>query len=602
MEVKNTPLLFQQDVNRFYKDINNCEIVHPPYREWNVPETFFLSKRKGIGPKTNFWGDNVIDYVEFNGDEYAIVHDGTDIVVKKHWVTPVVISTQPYNANHYHSFKDNFISVAWELQDEGTITGSAETSGIFTITDSSKSWTTNEFASMYLMMTDGVGSWQIIRISSNTSTTLTMSNWWDSQPQSGTTYKIFPNYAEVLAFIGDDWIYIIHNETNVTRLTGFGSVVDACYNDGRIFAFDDSNNVLVSAMETNDWAFALSWGYFSAYANQTSLIWAISWGMRITPFNNVVLIFTNNKINIVKKLTADKSWTSFESFIVNVWTKFIWLHSPDAVYSYNTGLYLLTNKKKFVSLNVTDWYQWKYKIDTEDMGINIQQRLDNVDDGDVISVWINNEDIYIVWNRGSKTTIFKYNFYYSFWYRWETALSLSKVVIGGNETFLWETTYRYNKELVNDSWDNSFLQSLRLFNWESDVFSLKTILYNKLFLGRNTNMNTLVRYKARLSQGSYEYEIPFTNIPYLQKATALSWDWTLGTSILGYWVLWGIIEWSLVDTLIADIDVIEIPLWITYSLLEITIEWDFEIWWMIIWAQVHQPYMTPYEDVASYFN
>ena len=43
---KNVPLLFQQELNTFYKDILNCEITHPSYWAGRVPETFFLRRRK----------------------------------------------------------------------------------------------------------------------------------------------------------------------------------------------------------------------------------------------------------------------------------------------------------------------------------------------------------------------------------------------------------------------------------------------------------------------------------------------------------------------------------------------------------------------------
>ena len=76
METKNTPLIFQQELNTFYKDILNCEITHPPYWAGRVPETFFLRRRKWIDAYEDWGGDEMLDYINFGWQEYAIVkHD-----------------------------------------------------------------------------------------------------------------------------------------------------------------------------------------------------------------------------------------------------------------------------------------------------------------------------------------------------------------------------------------------------------------------------------------------------------------------------------------------------------------------------------------------
>ena len=83
MEVKNTPLLFQQELNAFYKDILNCEIVHPPYWDWKVPETFFLKRRKWIDMYHDWGGDEVLDYINFDGSEYGLIRFDNRIRVMK---------------------------------------------------------------------------------------------------------------------------------------------------------------------------------------------------------------------------------------------------------------------------------------------------------------------------------------------------------------------------------------------------------------------------------------------------------------------------------------------------------------------------------------
>ncbi len=62
---KNTPLIFQQELNTFYKDILNCEITLPSYWAGRVPETFFLRRRKWIDAYEDWGGDEILDYIEF---------------------------------------------------------------------------------------------------------------------------------------------------------------------------------------------------------------------------------------------------------------------------------------------------------------------------------------------------------------------------------------------------------------------------------------------------------------------------------------------------------------------------------------------------------
>ena len=76
----------------------------------------------------------------------------------------------------------------------------------------------------------------------------------------------------------------------------------------------------------------------------------------------------------------------------------------------------------------------------------------------------------------------------------------------------------------------------------------------------------------------------------------------LGKSILWYQTLGWNAERYIIWTYLSDVDILEIPLWLTYSLLEIIVSWDFEIGGNIIGALVHDPHLTPYEDVVAYLD
>lgn len=81
-------------------------------------------------------------------------------------------------------------------------TGTATAGGASTLTNSGKSWTTNQWANFQVRITGGVGAGQVRTINSNTGTVLTVSAAWTTNPDATSTYAIEGN---------DDWIWVIGN-------------------------------------------------------------------------------------------------------------------------------------------------------------------------------------------------------------------------------------------------------------------------------------------------------------------------------------------------------------------------------------------------------
>jgi len=69
--------------------------------------------------------------------------------------------------------------------------GLATSGGASTLTDSSKSWATNQFADCTVMILRGTGAGQTRTISSNTGTELTVSASWDTNPDNTSYYMIY---------------------------------------------------------------------------------------------------------------------------------------------------------------------------------------------------------------------------------------------------------------------------------------------------------------------------------------------------------------------------------------------------------------------------
>ena len=527
-----------------------------------------------------------------------------------------ILAEQNYNPAVNHSFKRNFQSAkgtllyGWESTDK---VNWEVTNAIYKLEATpTPSWSTNQYAGKYVMLwwwwtssTTWTSQWCVFPISANDSTKLTLWMWWDAQPNQ-TTYWIFESYWEVLVFVWWDGLYAIHNDTCIHRYESIANniaVVDADWSNGMMYTILTNGSIVMSASKTNDGNYPLGWWYMAWYMNGSSYIGSVSWALRVVPFNDIVVVFTKNWIYVIKKESMDYNSTTINTYTVDLAFWFLWIHSFNSVCSYNTGIYFLSNKNTFLSLNIEESYYNKYKITTEDLWIDIQQWLDWVKEDDPVAIEINTETIYIDWYNWEKSTIFQYSTYYSFWHRWETALMIKNLTVDTNETYLWAISYRYWLEDTKlDEWKQEYTQHLRFFNWESDVFSLKTILYHDLYLWVNTDISTIVKYKARLSSWIYEYNIPLSNATFLQKASNLTAEKVLGNSILWYQTLGWNAEKYIIWTYLSDVDVLEIPLWLTYSLLEITVEWDFETWGNLLWTLVHEPHLTPYEDVVAYLD
>ena len=81
-------------------------------------------------------------------------------------------------------------------------TGTATAGASTTLTNSAKSWTTNQWANAQLRITAGTGAGQIRTVASNTGTVITVSSAWTTTPDATSQYSIEGN---------DDYIYAIGN-------------------------------------------------------------------------------------------------------------------------------------------------------------------------------------------------------------------------------------------------------------------------------------------------------------------------------------------------------------------------------------------------------
>jgi hypothetical protein len=92
---------------------------------------------------------------------------------------------------------------AWlDLGFKSFATGTATAGASTTLTNSAKSWTTNQWANYQIRITAGTGLGQIRTVASNTGTVITVSSAWTTTPDATSQYSLEGN---------DDFIYALGN-------------------------------------------------------------------------------------------------------------------------------------------------------------------------------------------------------------------------------------------------------------------------------------------------------------------------------------------------------------------------------------------------------
>lgn len=92
--------------------------------------------------------------------------------------------------------------------------GTATSGGNTTLTDSTKSWSTDQHLGRVVKITGGTGSGQSKRISANTATQLTVESAWSTNPDATSQYKILYDLHAAILDQTDSKVLIVTDETS----------------------------------------------------------------------------------------------------------------------------------------------------------------------------------------------------------------------------------------------------------------------------------------------------------------------------------------------------------------------------------------------------
>lgn len=190
----------------------------------------------GAGPSNNTLADTSKSWTtnEFLGDQIVLTggtgagqertityHDNQVVTVDTNWGTNPDSTTTYVIAKRLKSL---------DYPEWGTATAGAAN----TITDSSKSWTTNMWAGYKVRIVGGTGISQELTISSNTYTALTVSSNWTVNPASGSKYAIYnsADSAATLEWYGQRFMEVTEGASSqIDTKTEARNMARAIYND-----------------------------------------------------------------------------------------------------------------------------------------------------------------------------------------------------------------------------------------------------------------------------------------------------------------------------------------------------------------------------------
>lgn len=184
---------------------------------WVPPGTYIVSSTTSI---------NVPSGVSLRGAGRQVTFIRVNAGLTIDLVTCFGSNTEVYGITF--SGEDYSVGTATASGSAPAVTSTATAGGATTLTDGTKSWTTNQYAGFQVYITGGTGFNQRRTIASNTGTVLTVTSAWTTNPDATSTYRI--EYVTI-------------------TLTGLSGSVTAGYQiDGDV---DIGNNAAVASYDSN---------------------------------------------------------------------------------------------------------------------------------------------------------------------------------------------------------------------------------------------------------------------------------------------------------------------------------------------------------------
>jgi len=479
MPAENRAYLFQKGFNAVWNRIENCKFIPAPYDNEINTGYLFVTKRN--------WTQEMYDV-------------GDDLVGLGRFSSTNKTEKLAASVNNLYAFDDTTITNEWsitidvinkiwglpagDLEDSGTATSGSST----TLVDTGQSWTTNEFAGMYVWLYSWswIGDMQLI--TSNTSDTLTVAGWTDwFTPSSGTGYKIFPYLSDETVIMSDNSNTYFYSGSSIESagITPFNQALEW---DWRMWYVRRDKASIINYSYVGQ-ALAIESFLDTGFGNITGL----------TVFGEYLIVGKPDKILAVKKdQVADGAGGAITVYSISTIVSTVWLVGQWAMGEYQNSLYFMGNDIDLYSVDIIAQNDGTIKGNIKTQWDPLRGYLDRLGTEVRYKFYTYKGDLHINASNVTETYEYIYSLENQWWlvdyYQYDTTAlqvidSIIYKAIGSKICYAWG---------LDDLWEK-FTQYVGLIFGVEQQFNLKRIEFIKYLIGALRDTYMTVKLKPYLS-------------------------------------------------------------------------------------------------------
>jgi len=418
-----------------------------------------------------------------------------------------------------------------------------------------------------------VWGWQFKRITKvNSTTSVDLDSAFVIEPVAGDGIELYADINSVIVFNDirktvtdagsieqDFWLTLYDNGTSVADWYERNMIWDD------ILLYD-------SKLWTVEWGRTIWASYILNYEiiDSTSVIWNNSSGGRLQTFEDIIaideyqkfmMIYSTNSISLIRPI-ANTEGTTLYGYSKGL--SGMTLYWPYSMTKKEGVPFIATNTKQIGIIEIKNNNEWVYDIYFNNQWYFIQDLLDSrIELDDTLRLFSDNETVNLMINKQweDKTYLFRYYQHHQRWLPQEYNSSITSVF----SKFLGDSYYTiWNKLCIaqgeDDLWDD--IDQTFTIIWPQKEEATGRLCYLQQVVLMVGYYKNLLDFDVTIELWWDKFKLVVDKTTegtlYTKRQNLASADWTLGTNILWYSILWGE---NVLDEWISKIAMLWIKVW-----------------------------------------
>ena len=328
----------KEGFNSILNIIENCDISTPPYSLNKMKNNkIFFKKRIGVSSYNNIGSSvNDISYYSDSSNDKKLALTSSDLYEFSDTSKTSIGSVSS------DSKIIDIESIGGTNKDSGTATGGDNPVGSIDayLEDTSKTWTTNEFAGMYIWLNSGTGNGDIVYIKGNDSTKIYVEGWTNNNnPDTTTTYIIYSELVNTILVSSESSDTLkVYDGSALQSITSINPIKFAVKFDGRLWYTTYKNPNILWYSEVGQ--YLLNDGYIIINNSEVT---------SIKPFGDYLVVGDNDGISAIRKISDDSGVIIYSrSDLVSG----LGVAGEKSMTYWNSGFYIIANDNNIYTLSI----------------------------------------------------------------------------------------------------------------------------------------------------------------------------------------------------------------------------------------------------------